>query len=59
MKCSGCNKKAEYMVHANFQPHCKDCYEEALDGCTAPTLVMTIEGYLKMEAMKVGQSEVA
>ncbi len=43
MTCTGCNRKAKYLVHEHLQPHCEDCMKEAL--CSVPTMVIDIESW--------------
>lgn len=52
MNCDGCNEAARYMLYEQQSPHCELCYQEALDGCTVPFLVMTYEAWLKVQRMK-------
>ena len=39
-----CNRKAEFLVFAQLEPHCLECMMDAID-CTVQTPVMTIEAW--------------
>ena len=52
MNCDGCGEAPRYMLYEHQEPHCELCYQDALDGCTVPFLVMTYEAWLKVQRMK-------
>lgn len=57
LRCAGCNKEAEYLVHNHFQPHCESCKNEATD-CAVPTVVVRIGGGVvegeQVKPLKIG-----